>query len=129
MSYNPGTSRVDMVIQNNATWSDSWQFGYPDDQSWNFVGASFLLGVEMWDELKPFPNAPGVPVAEFTSAGGTITIVDVNQRILAMNVSDTLIQASLLPSCSYVYDLIMVVGSVRTPLMWGKLDVVGGITP
>ena len=129
MAYNPGTTRVDIVLANNTTWDDQFQFGYPDDQSWNLVGASFLLAVNYWQEIGDRPSAPQTPIVEFTSAAGTITVVDTTQRILAMNVPMATTQ-QYLPPGSYVYDLIMVNPSgTRDGLMWGKLEVVPGITP
>lgn len=130
-----GVTRVDFVIDNNTSWDDQLQFGYPDDQSWNFVGASFLLGVNLWTDIYPVTPAPPTTLITFSSAGGTISIVDTINRILAMNVPDTTIQQYMPPmqgnqSCSYVYDLIMVnPNGSRDALCWGKIDVSPGVTP
>lgn len=129
MARNNGITKVDFVLTTNATWDDQLQFGYPDDQSWNFVDCSFLLGVNLWSVYEMQPAVPPTPIVEFTSAGGTIEILDVTNRILALNVPDSTIQ-SLMPPGSYVYDLIMVNSdSSRNTLCWGKIEVSAGVTP
>lgn len=129
MAYSKGVTRVDFVIGNNTSWDDQLQFGYPDDQSWNFVGCSFLLALNHWQNINQTQAMPPTPIVEFSSAAGTITVVDPINRILALNVPDTTIQQYLLPG-SYVYDWIMVNPSgSRDALCWGKLDVSPGVTP
>lgn len=123
MSFNKlATTRVDFLVANNVTWDDALQFGYPDDQTWSFSGATFLLGV------KTCPT-DALPLVEYSSAGGTITVVDPVLRILQMNVADTNIQLNL-PLGVYVYDLIMVSGSGnRDALCAGNLEITQGVTP
>lgn len=89
-----------------------------------------MLAVNTWQDLYPTTAAPPSPLITFSSAGGTISIIDTINRILAMNVPDTTIQQYMPPSCSYVYDLIMVnPNGSRDALCWGKIDVSPGVTP
>lgn len=118
---NLASTRVDFLVANNVTWDDALQFGYPDDLTWSFAGCTFLLGIK----VLPTDTAT---LVEFTSAGGTIVVNDPVQRILSMNVPDSVIQASLPPGW-YVYDLIMVNGSNRDALCAGGIQVVQGVTP
>jgi len=114
---------VDIVIPNNATWSDAFQFGVVGDTSWDFTGQSFKL------EIKASHNDT-TPLATFTSAGGTIVVDDLVQRVLHMNVPDTTIDTDL-PVGQYVYDLIMFDGSspaIRVQLMTGHVFVRQGVT-
>jgi hypothetical protein len=124
MSSDLATTRVDFLVANNVTWDDQLQFGYPDDQTWSFTGASFLLGI-----MPPPPASTPPPVLELSSTGGTITVVDQVLRILALNVPDATIQQYLPPGW-YVYDLIMVSPSgARDALCGGKIHVIQGVTP
>lgn len=114
---------VDIVIPNNATWSDAWQFGTVGDTSWDLTGQSFKL------EVKASHNDT-TPLATFTSAGGTIVVDDLTQRVIHMNVPDTTITTDLPVGC-YVYDLIMFDGSspaIRVQLMTGHITVKQGVT-
>ena len=128
MSFNPlATTQVNFLLANNVTWDDQLQFGYSDDMTWSFAGASFLLSVNTAPDVPVPPGAP--PLLSLSSAGGTIIVVDPIMRILAMNVPDTTIQQSLPVGC-YVYDLIMVNPSgSRDALCWGTIQVVQGVTP
>lgn len=127
MNSDLATTKVDFRIANNVTWDDQLQFGYPDDQTWSFVGASFLLAINTMPDVPVPPGTP--PLFTLSSTGGTITVVDPVLRILAMNVPDTTIQ-QYLPVGWYVYDLIMISASgVRDALCAGKIQVVQGVTP
>lgn len=120
---NATAALVDCTISNNATWSDAFMFGVVGDTSWDFVGQNFKL------EVKASHNDT-TPLATFTSAGGTIVVDDLVQRVLHMNVPDTTIQTSL-PVGQYVYDLIMFDGSspaIRVQLMTGHLFIQQGVT-
>jgi hypothetical protein len=120
---NATAALVDVVIANNATWNDAFQFGIVGDTSWDLTGQSFKM------ELKASHNDT-TPLVTFTSAGGTIVIDDLVQRVIHMNVPDTTIQASL-PVGQYVYDLIMFDGSspaIRVQLMTGHAYVRQGVT-
>lgn len=122
MPSNRGLTKVDIEIANNVFWVDAFQFGMPEDQTWNFIGKSFLLDVKN--------NANNTtPMLACSSMGGTIVVDDVNQRILSMFVTDAVLRATL-PVGSYVYDLIMVDNSTgeRDGLMYGDLKVVQGVT-
>lgn len=114
---------VDIFQQDNATLQDAWQFGTPGDTTWSFTGMSFKMEVKASrDDVAP--------LVTWTSGGGQIIVDDVVNRVLHMNVPDTVLQALLPPAC-YVYDLIMLDGStpaIRTPLMQGRIYVSRGVT-
>lgn len=114
---------VDITIPNNATWSDAFMFGVVGDTSWDLTGQAFKL------EVKASHNDI-TPLATFTSAGGTIVVDDLVQRVIHMNVPDTTIVTDL-PVGQYVYDLIMFDGSspaIRVQLMTGHIFVRQGVT-
>lgn len=116
-------SVVNITTGDNQTLADAFQFGTVGDTSWSFTGQSFKMDIKA-------SRDDTTPLLELTSAGGTIVIDDVVQRVLHLNVPDTTIQADL-PCGEYVYDLIMFDGSVppiRVPLMQGKLFVKRGVT-
>lgn len=116
-------SVVNITTGDNQTLADAFQFGTVGDTSWSFTGQSFKMDIKA-------SRDDTTPLLELTSAGGTIGIDDVVQRVLHLNVPDTTIQADL-PCGEYVYDLIMFDGSVpplRVPLMQGKLFVKRGVT-
>lgn len=121
---------VNIAIENNAWWDDSFQFGTLGDTSWSFVGKKFLLDIKV-------NAADTVPVLSLNSTpGNTILVTDTTQRILTMNVTDLAIRAALSPTGgalsngSYNYDLIMVdnVSGQRDMLMKGTLTVLQGVT-
>lgn len=117
-----GLTKVDIVIQNNVYWDDAFQYGMPEDQTWNFNGMSFLLDIKQHeDDVNP--------LLSLNSTGGTIVVADPINRILNMYVTDLTIRAAL-PLGQYVYDLIMVNNSTgeRDALMYGELFVVQGVT-
>ena len=119
-------ARVDMVISNNATWEDAFQFGTVGDTSWSFIGKSFFTDIK---GTRDDPN----PLLSLSSGGGTIVVDDPVGRTLHFFVDDDTIVGSLpiTVDCDpYVYDLVMVDNSdgSRTVLMSGKLYVEQGIT-
>jgi hypothetical protein len=117
------SARVDLRIDDNATWMDAFQFGEPDDTTWTLNGQMFELDVQR----TPYD---AVPLLHMDTAGGRIIIDDSVQRVIHFNVDPTDIQASLSPG-TYVYDLVMLDGSspaVRVALMHGYLTVSRGIT-
>jgi hypothetical protein len=117
------SARVDLRIDNNATWMDAFQFGEPDDITWTLVGQTFELDVQR----NPYDT---VPLLSLTTGNGRILTDSTTQRVIHFNVSPTDIQTNLPPG-NYVYDLVMVDGSsppVRVPLMHGQLFVVQGVT-
>lgn len=114
---------VDLINQDNQTIQDALQIGTPGDTTWSFTGMSFKM------EVKASADDV-VPLVTWTSGGGQIIVDDPVQRVLHLNVPDTVVQASL-PPAEYRYDLIMLDGStpaIRTPLAQGKFIIVRGIT-
>ncbi len=118
-----GLTFVEIVIQSNVFWDDAFQFGLADDQTWNFVGMSFLL------DLKVHRSDTN-PVLSLNSSGGTILVQDPINRILSMYVSDLVLRAALAPDTTYEYDLIMVNNATgqRDALMYGTVKFVYGVT-
>lgn len=117
------SARVDMEIVNNASWEDAFQFGSPDDASWNLTGQTFRMDVKGSKDQT-------VALLTLTTANGRIVTDDVTQRVVHLNVPDATIQSSLLPG-EYVYDFIMIDGSnpaIRVALMHGKVKVRQGVT-
>lgn len=119
-------ARVDMVISNNATWEDAFEFGTIGDTSWSFTAKSFFADIK---GTRDDPNA----LLSLSSADSTIVVDDAAQRILHFEVDEDTITANLpiTEDCDpYIYDLVMVdnVTSVRTVLMWGYVTVEQGIT-
>jgi hypothetical protein len=116
-------ARVDIEIANNATFEDAFMFGTTGDTSWSFTGQTFKMDIKA--------NKYDVtPILSLTSAGGTIVVDDVVQRILHFHVPDATI-LSTLPVAEYQYDLVMIDGStpaIRVPLMRGELKVRQGVT-
>lgn len=114
---------VNIISQDNGTLQDAFQFGTPGDTSWSFVDMSFIM------EVKASRNDI-TPLTELTSVGGQIVVDDLVQRVLHLNVPDSVLQAAL-PVADYVYDLIMFdtsVPPIRTPLMSGILSITKGVT-
>ena len=115
------SARVDLRIDDNATWMDAFQFGEPDDTTWTLQDQSFELDVQ----LSPYDT---VPLLSLSTDGGRIIVDDIVQRVIHFNVSPDDIQAALRPG-TYIYDLVMVSNTnVRVPLMHGSLFVNRGIT-
>lgn len=119
----PTTSAiVNIVTADNVTLSDAFQFGTVGDTTWSFTGMSFRMEVKASrDDVTP--------LAVFVSPT-QIVIDDVVQRVLHLNVPDATIQSEL-PVASYVYDFLMIDGSVppvRTMLMQGRITVQKGVS-
>lgn len=111
---------VDIYQNDNGTLQDAFQFGDPTDTSWTFTGVTFKMEVKASrDDVSP--------LLTLTTAGGQIVTDDVNLRVIHLNVADTVLQASL-PPATYVYDLVMIDGLVRTVLMQGLLVIEHGVT-
>ena len=116
-------ARVNLKIQDNATFNDAFQFGVAGDTSWSFVGQNFRMDVKASRE-------DSVALASFLSTGGQIVVDDAVNRVLHFNVPEATIQTNL-PPAEYQYDLIMYdnsVPSVRVPLMKGEICVTHGIS-
>jgi hypothetical protein len=117
------SARVELVIDNNGTWSDAFMFGEEGDTTWSLTGQGFELDVQR----NPYDT---VPLLSLSVVNGRIIIDDVVQRVIHFNVPAADIQAALQPGV-YVYDLVMVSissPSIRVPLMHGSLTVVQGVT-
>lgn len=117
------SAKVDMVITNNATWEDAFQFGVVGDTSWNLAGQNFRLDIKGNKEQID-------PLLTLSSVAGTIVVDDTTQRIIHLNVRDIVLAAALVPG-EYVYDLVMFDFStppIRVVLMEGKVRVTQGIT-
>lgn len=114
---------VNISASDNATIQDAFQFGDATDTSWSFTGQSFIMDVKASrDDITP--------LLSLTSAAGQIVVDSAVARVLHLNVSKAALQAAL-PVGEYVYDLIMVDGSVppiRVPLMYGALCITRGVT-
>lgn len=126
-----GVTRVDLVISTTVTWDDQWQFGYPDDFTWNFSNKNFFLSVT----LPPTGTNP--TIVTWKSTLGEIVVVDPVNRILGMNVayspaqSARSIQSMLGGNAGgdYNYELVMTDLSTGATdlLMYGELEVAEGI--
>jgi hypothetical protein len=114
---------VDIIVSDNATVQDAFQFGTTGDTSWGFTGMTFKMEVKA-------SRDDASPLVTWTSGAGQIIVDDAVARVLHLNVPDTVLQASL-PPADYVYDFIMLDGStpaIRTQLMQGKFTVCRGVT-
>lgn len=119
----PTASRVNISASNNVTLQDAFQFGTVGDVSWSFTGQSFKMEVKA-------SRDDTTPLMTLTSAGGSIVVDDVVQRVLHLNQPETALQLAL-PVGEYVYDLVMFDASsppIRVLLMQGKLCVSQGVT-
>lgn len=120
-AYSETAALEDMTVANNGTWSTAYQIGKPDDPTWNFNDCNFELDVQRnrYDQ---------VPLLSLSTGNGRIIVDDPIQRVLHFNVLAADIQSNLPPGI-YVYDLVMIdVNGVRTPLMYGNVKVVQGVT-
>jgi hypothetical protein len=110
-----------MVVDNNGSWSDAYQFDDPDDLTWTLNGCSFEMDVQ----LNAYDKTP---LLSLTTANGRIITDDVVQRVIHFNVTAADIQANLDPG-NYFYDLVMIDSyGVRWPFMHGTVKIVQGIT-
>lgn len=118
----PTAAIVNIYVADNGTVQDAFQFGVPGDTSWT-LAPNFKM------EVKASRDDP-TPLATWSTGGGTIVIDDAVQRVIHLNVPESVLQAAL-PVAEYVYDLVMYDNSVppvRTPLMQGKFIVSRGVT-
>lgn len=112
-----------MVVANNATWEDAFQFGVLGDTTWSFTGQSFHM------DVKANRNDTAA-LFTLTTANGRIVTDDAIARVLHLLVDMTTLQAALKVG-EYHYDLVMVDGSspaVRVPLMNGEVKIEQGVT-
>lgn len=114
---------VDIYASNNVTLQDAFQFGVVGDTTWSFTGQNFKLEVKASREDT-------APLMTLTSAGGSIIVDDVVERILHLNQDEAALQAAL-PCGEYVYDLVMFDNAgtpIRVLLMHGRLFLSQGVT-
>lgn len=118
-------ARIDMEIQDNATWQDAFQFGVEGDTTWDLVGESFIM------DVKGNREDP-TPLLTLSTDNGRIVVDDTALRVIHFNVEDTDIQDNIPPQDdAYVYDLVMYDGSTpprRVAMMGGCLRVCQGVT-
>ncbi len=117
------SARVNLVVSNNATWEDAFQFGTVGDTSWDLTGQRFRMDVKA-------SRDDTTALFTLSTANGRIVVDDVVQRVIHFNVADTVLAAALPPS-EYVYDLVMYDNStptVRVQLMHGEVRVRQGVT-
>jgi len=123
-------SKVTLTLFNNVWWMDAFQYGQPNDLTWDFNAKTFLL------DIKLDPTAT-TPLLALSSLNGDIVVDDPILRILHMNVDDHIIRTGLpvnelqVPELDpYAYDLVMVddVTGERMLLMFGWIEVCQGVT-
>lgn len=116
------SAETNIIIGNNVTWQDAFQFGQPGDFTWQLQP-----NWEMEIKLDRFQTTSFLNPS---TANGQIVVDDINQRVIHLNVAPATIQAALQPGV-YCYDLVMFDGStppIRTVLMHGLLKVVQGVS-
>lgn len=119
----PTAAIVNIVANDNATFSDAYQFGTVGDTTWSFTGMTFKMEIKASREDV-------APLITWTSGANQIIVDSASQRVLHFNVPMTAIQAAL-PPAEYIYDLVMLDGStpaIRTILMQGEFVVSRGVT-
>jgi hypothetical protein len=115
-------SRQDLQFLDSGDLYDAFQFGMTGDTSWDFDNKTFHMDVKgSTDDASP--------LLSLTTANNRIVTDDGLLRVLHIYVPMADVEASLVPGC-YVYDLIMIDGvtTVRTPLMYGRLEIKHGAT-
>lgn len=119
----PTSARVKIIIPNNATMQEAYQFDLESVTSWNFASKKFRMDIKgNHEQLTPFLS--------ITSDAGQIIVDDTAKRVLHFLVPDTVFQAAMPPG-RYVYDFIMAtldVPPIRTQLMYGDFILGDGIT-
>lgn len=118
-------ARVDMEIQDNATWQDAFQFGLDGDTTWDLIGESFIM------EVKGDRDSP-IPLLTLSTGNGRIVVADVVLRVIYFDVEPADIRQNIpVQDDCYVYDLVMYNTDVpprRVALMSGKVKVCQGVT-
>lgn len=125
--FGPSSAFIQISTQNNETFQDAFQFDPPvpgvTGPAWSLAGMSFELGIKGNKEQDE-------TLITLTSASGQIVVDDPVNRILHMNVPDTVLNAALVPGV-YVYDFVMIdtsVPPIRTVLMHGQIKYGLGVT-
>lgn len=117
----PTSSAVRIVTSNNQTFQEAYQFDDATVTQWNFTSKTFRMDIK-----GDYEDASAL--LSITSGAGQIVIDDTTLRILHFNVSDTTLNAALVPG-TYVYDLVMTdIASVKTQLMHGEFVFEDGVT-
>lgn len=120
-NYAETAALENMTVANNGTWSSAYIIGKEGDLTWSFTGCQFELDVQR-------NRYDTVPLLSLTTGNGRIIVDDPIQRVLHFNVIAADLQSNLPPGI-YVYDLVMIdVNGVRTPLMYGQLKIIQGVT-
>lgn len=119
----PTSARIRIVVPNNATMQEAYQFDDPLVTTWNFASKKFRLDIKgNHEQVTPFLS--------LTSDAGQIVVDDTALRVLHFNVPESVIQAAMPPG-KYVYDFIMATldsPPIRTQLMHGDFILGDGIT-
>lgn len=135
-------ANVDITVQNNVTWNDAYQFDPPSDSdddddtvdtqdndsddaapTWTLNGQNFRLDIKGNPQDIP-------PLLSLSSTVGEIVVNDAVNRIIQMNVPESVLNDALVPG-EYFYDLVMYDNSVppiRVALMGGRFNFTIGIT-
>lgn len=115
-------SRQDLQYLDSGDLYDAFQFGTAGDTSWTFDNKTFLMDVKgSTDDTSP--------LLALTTGNARIMTDSGALRVLHLYVPKATLEAALVPGC-YVYDLVMVdsITTVRTPLMYGTLEIKHGAT-
>lgn len=128
-----GIAKVDIALQNNASWADGFQFGDPADFTWSFSGCKFFLDAKI-------NQTDTTPVMSLSSDAGTIVISDVVNRILVTSLPYLVLQAAIVANpqsfsnpdqaAEWWYDLVMETTATgqRDILMYGQIRIYTGVT-
>ena len=125
----PVSAFVDLITQNNASFTDAFQFDPPPNGVTGATGGAWTLYPNMRLDIKG-NYSQGTFLLSLTTDAGEIVIDDAVQRVIHFNVPESTITAALLPG-RYIYDLIMYDNStppIRIPLMHGEFVVAQGVT-
>lgn len=130
--FGPSSAFVNIVTQNNETFSDAFQFDPPSGctgctgatgPSWSLSNQNFRM------DIKGNRQQPAA-LLSITSAAGQIIVDDVVNRIVHFNVPETVLLAALVPG-EYVYDFVMYSNDnppIRLVLMHGGFKFGLGVT-
>lgn len=116
-------ARVHLLVFDNATFEDAFQFGVVGDTTWSFTGQNFRMDIKGDDD-------DAAALLSITSGAAQIVVDDAVARVLHFKVDEATLTTALTPG-EYVYDLVMYDNStpaVRTVLMRGILTLCHGIS-
>jgi len=120
---NASSAYLELVIANNSSWRDAFQFGDADDTTWNLTGQNFVMDVKATEEDED-------ALFSLSTGNGRIVVDSETLRVIHFNCTADEVHDALNPG-TYVYDLVMYDNSVpviRTALMHGHVTVRQGIT-